>query len=238
MQAQRLGYCLLLGILFGACRPLDTVSPGFALKIKVVNFNNQPVEGATVTLYADQEAFINDRRSIPPKQTDRNGEVVFEGLPFGTWGYYVSAERGSSNNWSDQLNANVLFDTRNVEYERTIRITEASIQNALAGRFNRRWQRVSYNINGNVNTSCSFTQVHEFRRDGFVNIFNAAGCPNAGQQVGANVWTVAPDKRGIILGAITTGRQISITDLTATTLRTTETPQPGIVIIEEYQLIQ
>lgn len=238
MRLQRIA-CILTSVVFAACRPTETLKPGFALKIKVVNFSGQPVEGATVTLYANQEAFINDQKTdIPPKQTDRNGEVIFEGLPFGTMGYFASAERGSANNWSDPLNANIFFDTRNIEYVRTIRITESSIPNALAGRFSRRWRRVSHNLNGTVNTSCIFTQVFEFRRDSFVNIFNGPGCPNAGQQVSANVWTVAPDQRGIILGSVANGRQIVITDLTATTMRTTETPQPGIIIIEEYQLMQ
>lgn len=229
---------LLFVLIISACKPRETFTPGFALQIKVVNFNNQPIEGATVILYADQEAFINDRQVIPPKQTDRNGTVIFTGLPFGTLGYYASVERGSANNWSDPLNASISFNTRDLEYTRTIRITESTIQNALAGRFSRRWRRVSYNLNGTVNTTCAFTQVHEFRRDNFINIFNAPGCPNAGQQVSATVWTVAPDNRGLILGGATTGRQLSITDLTATTLRTTETPQAGLIIIEEYQLIQ
>lgn len=229
---------LSLVFIFNSCRPGETFSPGFALQIKVVNFNNQPIEGATVILYADQESFINDRQVIAPKQTDRNGQVTFTGLPFGTLGYYASVERGSANNWSDPLNASIYFNTRDLEYSRTIRITESSIQNALAGRFSRRWRRVSYNLNGTVNTSCAFTQVHEFRRDSFIHIFNSQGCPNAGQQVGSIVWAVAPDNRGLIFGAATTGRQISITDLTATTLRTTETPQAGLIIIEEYQLIQ
>lgn len=229
---------LSLVFIFTSCKPRETFSPGFVLQIKVVNFNNQPIEGATVVLYADQEAFVNDRQVVSPKQTDRNGEVVFTGLPFGTLGYYASVERGSANNWSDPLNASISFNTRDLEYTRTLRITESSIQNALAGRFSRRWRRVSYNLNGTVNTSCLFTQVHEFRRDSFINIFNGAGCPNAGQQVSSTVWAVAPDNRGLIFGALTTGRQISITDLTATTFRTTETPQAGLIIIEEYQLIQ
>lgn len=229
----------LLMITATACRPTDVITPGFALKIKVVNFRNEPIEGATVILYANQEAFINDQRgSIPPRQTNRNGEVIFEGLPFGTLGYYVSAERGSANNWSDQLNANILFNTRDIEYTKTLRITEATIQNALAGRFSRRWRRVSYNLNGTVNTTCQFTQVYEFRRDNFIHIFNAPGCPNAGQQSSSLVWSVAPDNRGLIFGSVTTGRQLAITDLTATTLRTTETPQPGLIIIEEYRLME
>jgi len=228
----------LLLLIVNACKPYDLFEPGFALRIKVVNFNNQPIEGATVILYDNQEAFINDRQTIAPRLTDKNGEVTFTSLPFGKMGYYISVERGSANNWSDQPSAMISFNTRDIEYTRTIRITESTIQNALAGRFSRRWRRVSYNLNGTVNTTCAFTQVHEFRRDNFINIFNAPGCPNAGQQVSTNVWTVAPDNRGLVLGSATTGRQITITDLTPTMFRTTETPQAGLIIIEEYQLIQ
>ncbi|MCS6969066.1 MAG: prealbumin-like fold domain-containing protein [Cytophagales bacterium] len=228
----------LLALTCGACSREEVMPIGFALKIKVVNFRNEPVEGATVTLYADQEAFIKDQKTIPPKQTNRNGEVIFEGLPFGVMGYFASAELGTANNWSNPLEASISFNTRDIEYVKTLRISEASIQNALAGRFSRRWRRVSYNLNGTVHTSCLFTQVYEFRRDNFIHIFNASGCPNAGHQTSALVWSVAPDNRGIILGSITSGRQLAITDLTPTMLRTTETPQPGIIIIEEYRLVE
>ncbi|WP_448518297.1 hypothetical protein [Rhodoflexus sp.] len=239
MRLQQIVLFFFLFLLTVACGTTDTIVPGYVLKIKVVNFRGEPMEGVTVTLFANQEAFINNQQgNIPPQQTNRNGEVIFEGLPFTTPGYFVSAERGNSNNWSDPVNASISFNIREVEQTRTLRITESSIQNALAGRFSRRWRRVSYNLNGTVNNSCSFTQVYEFRRDNFINIFIGPGCPNAGNQQSALVWSVAPDNRGLIFGAATTGRQISITDLTATTLRTTETPQPGIIIIEEYQLMQ
>jgi len=227
---------LFLFLLFAinACRPLDTVDVGYALEVFVGDATNFGVEGATITLYTSQEDFSRDTNPIVKAQTNSKGFVIFKNLSVDTYAYIVSAELGEQNNWEEQkLVAFSKIEEQEQKYKTKIK---GSIANKVAGRLEKRWRQTASFINNSPDNNCTGRTEQVFRRDWFVRIFGGASCPDAGRQVGQDIWAVTSDNRGLIRGVPggNSEQRLTILELSDRRMVYSETPIPGFTVTSEF----
>ena len=223
---------LLLLVLF-SCRPTDVIDAGYILEVFVGDATNFGVEGATVTLYANQLDFQNDVNPIATAQTNNKGIAIFKSLDIGTLAYIVNVEFFNQNNWEENKLVTFKLDEQYQSYKTKIK---SSIANQIAGRFAKRWRQTGEFINNLVQDNCNTRTEQVFRRDWFIQIFNGTNCPDAGRQWGQDVWSVTSDNRGLIRGTPggVSERRFAIIELTSTKLVCVETPIPGLSIRQEF----
>lgn len=66
------------------------------LRVTVLNSLGNPVEGATVSVYANEEAYRNSVGHVAQGVTDEKGRVTFKDLK--TESYYLDARKDDLNN--------------------------------------------------------------------------------------------------------------------------------------------
>lgn len=223
-----------LFFLINACRPLDTAEIGYYLEVFVGDATDFGVEGVTVTLFTSQDDFAKDTNPVIKAQTNSRGFALFKNLSPNTYAYFVSAELGEQNNWEEnKLVAFTQIDEQEQRYRTKIK---GSIANRIAGRFEKRWRQTAQFLNNSPNNSCNGRTEQVFRRDWFVKIYNGANCPDAGRQVGQDVWAVTSDNRGLIRGVPggASEQRITILELSSAKMVYSETPLPGLTITSEF----
>ncbi|TAH20994.1 MAG: hypothetical protein EAZ08_04615 [Cytophagales bacterium] len=225
---------LFLILLINACRPLDTEEIGYYLEVFVGDATDFGVEGVTVTLFASQDDFAKDTNPIIKAQTDSKGLVLFKNLSPNTYAYFVSAELGEQNNWEEnKLVAFTRIDEQAQNYKTKIK---GSIANKIAGRLEKRWRQTAQFLNNSPNDNCNGKTEQVFRRDWFVKIYNGTNCPDAGKQVGQDIWAVTSDNRGLIRGVPggASEQRLTILELSNTKMVYSESPIPGLTITSEF----
>lgn len=77
------------------------------LKITILDYLGNPVEGATVELYSSAEDYEKEENPAAPSQeTDEKGRVLFKGLE--PIVYYVHAHKGDMNNYTGAVTTSEL----------------------------------------------------------------------------------------------------------------------------------
>ena len=82
-----------------SCTKEEYVDPAPQLFFTVVEDDLIFVEGATVSLFNNQEDWENDSNVVASLQTDAKGQALFENLDEQTYYFYV--EKGDLNNLAD-----------------------------------------------------------------------------------------------------------------------------------------
>nr|WP_321484961.1 SpaA isopeptide-forming pilin-related protein [uncultured Draconibacterium sp.] len=82
-----------------SCTTEEYVDPAPQLFFTVVEDDLIFVEGATVSLFNNQEDWENDSNVVASLQTDAKGQALFENLDEQTYYFYV--EKGDLNNLAD-----------------------------------------------------------------------------------------------------------------------------------------
>ncbi len=71
-----------------------------SMRITVISRLGNPVENASVTIYANQEDYENEENAVAgPAFTDKKGRVTFNNLE--TKSYYVQVVKDDNNNYGD-----------------------------------------------------------------------------------------------------------------------------------------
>ncbi|MCU0392104.1 MAG: hypothetical protein MUE81_13375 [Thermoflexibacter sp.] len=220
-----------------SCRPTDVIEIGYELEIFVGDAVDFGIEDVTVTLFTNVEDFQKNTNPVKTAQTDSRGYVLFKGLDRSVFTYFVSAEKGELNNWGDKTQLIFSkFDQQSQSFKLQIK---ASLANDIAGRYEKRWRQVSKFIGNSPDNTCNARQIHAFRRDWFIKMFNGSTCPNPGTEVNGDVWAVTSDNKGIIRG--TPGgisqRRLNILELNSRRLVYSETPSLGFTITETFEAV-
>lgn len=76
--------------------PADEQLLSTKLRITVIDGLGNPVEGATVTLYTDEDDYRSNTNAIESSRTDEKGRVTFKDLK--PVSYLLDARKGDMNN--------------------------------------------------------------------------------------------------------------------------------------------
>ncbi|WP_027002222.1 hypothetical protein [Hugenholtzia roseola] len=225
---------LLLSLLLAGCRE-EEVLPGKRLRLRVVNESAEPVEGAAVMFYVSEIDFrTGTRQLLDTLFTDKDGYVNAEFKPEDLI-LYVCAETEFENNWYSSFNIEVY---EQLGVNQAIVTIRRSMMADLAGKFEKKWKQTYYAINGNApNANCGNRLVHIFRNNNLIQkVEGNEFCQFPGREVGQDIWQVAPDGNGLLLGVFTAQRYYELVEFTPfnMTLRY-RTPDGLYTVVEKFE---
>ena len=80
------------------------------LRVTVINGLGNFVEGATVSIYENEEDYLASENPIATSKTDKKGRVTFKGVK--PIAYFVEAKKGEQNNNGEGVKTGVLSEGR------------------------------------------------------------------------------------------------------------------------------
>lgn len=235
-------------ITFLSCGCEDKTSPSeFRIDIRVIDENNNPVQGADVGFYYDEISFNANQSPVDHVITNQNGVASFlllEEAFLRLSSYYVSATKGEANNWYDKISFKIK-DSLSVN-ESFVQIKE-TLEGKLGGRAGKRWQQVAYIVNGRDFDDCRFRYVSLFKRQriypesalNFRKYFekqesNYKTCTKPNRLAEVGYWTLNRKRDAISFRDY----EKKIVDLTETEMTLQYNPTEDLKIIERYKLVK
>jgi hypothetical protein len=172
----------------------------FRLKIVVVDKDDNPVEGAAVKIFFDENEMLDDIKMLEEVKTDRGGNAYFTLVhPFYTK-YYLDVAKDEMNNWRGKNSVEL---QRGILNEHKIYIEE-SLETMIGGKKEKEWVLVKYLFNGDEGVGCTFNTRNVFFSYGFYDVYatDSDDCSRPNAFLASDRWVISPDRKAIHSGSL------------------------------------